>query len=103
MIATHPKAFEDYFENFDPTYNLFFHAAWSDYEEDGWIFIFEKDSKFFSIEGGHCIMVKDTTPDFATDLTPLTEDEVLEIMTEWQENEEDFVYWMARHKEHVHA
>lgn len=66
--------------------NLLFFAAWADYEEDGWVVICEKDGKYFYQEGGHCVMVG--YQPFEFDLLEISEEEVLDLMEEWEEHEE---------------
>lgn len=73
--------------NYDPSYNIVFEASWCDWEEYGWIYIFEKDGKYYALEGGHCVMCEsyDTTWD---DLYLVSEDEALELMFRWAEHED---------------
>lgn len=96
-------SFAGYFAGFDPSYNLIFSAGWSDWEEGGWLFIFEKDGQAYSIEGGHCVMTGTSEPSFPEDLEPLSQDEALAMMLEWEPNEntEDFEWdW---HRQRIEA
>lgn len=87
--------FESYFENYDPSYQLAYQASWQSWEEDGWIFIFQKGTEYFSIEGGYCVMVEDhSLQDFKIGLEgPLTEDQILEIMIQWDDIEDEIELW----------
>lgn len=70
---------------YDPSYHCVFYADWCDWEESGWIYIFEKDKVYYSLEGGCCIDTEDNT-DLSWDrLQYLTSDEeqALEVMLDW--------------------
>lgn len=81
--------YNDYFNGYDPSYELVFHSAWSSYEEHGWIFIFQKDKKFFSIEGGYCVMSEEGYKEANwSELVEISQEEALNLMLEWSDNEE---------------
>lgn len=80
--------YETYFNNYDPSYNLFFKGQWYSYEEYGWIMVFEKDNRFYYIEGGYCVFsdCNHILPDFK-DKEEIAEDYVLDILDGWKEDE----------------
>jgi len=41
---------------YDASYSLAYYNGWSDYEEHGWVAIFERDGQFFQCEGGYSPM-----------------------------------------------
>lgn len=83
------KLTEDYFCGYDDSYTYIFYSSWESYEENGWIFIFEKEGKYYSIEGGYCVMqVYPYKTTWGKDLSgPMSEDEALKLMIEWEEIE----------------
>lgn len=86
--------FEQFFNNYDSSYVECYHAAWSTYEEYGWIFVFKKENKYYSIRDGHCVYVPgsgDDLLDFKESLDgPLSEDEIWDIITEWNDVEKEW-------------
>jgi hypothetical protein len=78
--------YEDFFTNYDPGYKEVFHASWQDYEENGWIFIFEKGDEYFYIEGGYCVFGagEDQRPDFSHKYK-ITFEKAFEKMEEWKD------------------
>lgn len=77
----------DKIEGYDPSYIPIFHSSWSDWEEGGFVYIFEKDNKFYTIEGGHCVMVEDNSTVWDRDLCEISEDDAIQVMIEWEEKE----------------
>lgn len=69
-------------------FSLVFYAWWADYEEDGWIIIAEKDGRHYYQEGGHCVM--DDRPDYQVvwQPEPVTQEDALQLMLEWEEHED---------------
>lgn len=57
--------------------------SWSDYEEGGWVIVFDFLGELFVIEGGYCVMVQDNTFDFNPD--PLLDWEFEQLKQEWEE------------------
>lgn len=81
--------FDDFFEGYDPSYQLFFKASWQTWEEHGWIFIFEKDNQYYYIEGGYSVMSdNDYLPSFRKDLFELNEEQAFEKAKEWEDKED---------------
>ena len=79
--------FDEYFDGYTPEYELVFSSGWSSWEESGWIFIFEKDGRYFSMGGGDNedgSVRKCKIPD---DLCELTQEEALKDMLDWAEDE----------------
>jgi len=82
-------------KGYDPTYKYVFSASWSDYEDYAWIYIFEKDGKYYSLEGGQCSGAGygyfstewDHDWQFLEYLTD-SQDEVLQVMMDWQDCED---------------
>jgi hypothetical protein len=70
---------------YDPTYEIIHHAAWCDYEENGWMFILRKDQQLYLLTWSYSVMAEDNTPEWR----PMTvsEEEALEVMIEWEEHE----------------
>lgn len=71
---------------YDPTYEIVHHAAWSDYEESGWMFILRKDGQHYLLLHTYSVMADDNTPEWR----PMTvsEAEALEVMMEWEQHED---------------
>ena len=83
----HNINFEAYFTEYDPSYKLVFHAEWSDYEENGWIFIFWKNKEYFTIEGGYGIMQEDHNDrlfPLDANLFKVSEQGAFELMLDWE-------------------
>jgi hypothetical protein len=72
-------------EAYDTDYMPIWHAEWSDYEEWGWIYILEKDGRFYEQTGGYSVMSSDNTPYWAP--REITYEEMCEILDEWHEIE----------------
>jgi hypothetical protein len=70
---------------YDPSYEIVYHASWSDYEEHGYIYILRRDSQLYSLENGHSVMAEDNSERW--DLYPINEDQALTLMIEWDETE----------------
>jgi hypothetical protein len=79
-----------FFTGYDPTYEPIFHAAWADWEEDGWVWIFVKNGQYYGIEGGYCLGAGGDGRSDWQYLESLTHDEALNLMMEWEEHEEEF-------------
>lgn len=79
--------FEEYFTDYDPSYKIVFVGEWSDYEENGWIFIFCKDQQYFYLQGGYCLMVGWSPDPLFSDIDELTADEAIGMMLEWADVE----------------
>lgn len=79
-------SFSEYFDDYSPVYELMFSAAWSDWEESGWMFIFAKDGKLFILEGGDSPTGSSSKLSM-NDLCELSQDEALAAMLEWAEDE----------------
>ncbi len=71
---------------YDPTYEIIHHAAWSDYEENGWMFILRKGQQHYLLYGGFSVMAEDNTPEWRP--MPISEVEALEEMMEWERHED---------------
>ncbi|TLX16242.1 hypothetical protein [Rhizobium sp. MHM7A] len=42
---------------YDASYVLAYYNAWSDFEDNGWVAIFERNGQFFQCDGGYSPMV----------------------------------------------
>jgi hypothetical protein len=71
---------------YDPTYEIVHHAAWSDYEENGWMFILRKDSQLYLLTWAYSVMADDNTPKWYP--IPISESEALKEMIEWEQHED---------------
>ena len=81
--------YNDYFSGYDNSFEFVYHSSWSSYEEHGWIFIFEKNKKYYSIEGGYCVFQEFAENyNWNKDLMQITADESLNLMIEWDKNEQ---------------
>lgn len=79
------EQFADYFQNYDPSYEILFQDDWSGYEDSGWLFLFERDGKYYRIEGGtSALCYNDSPPNFKDELEEITADEVLASLEEWE-------------------
>lgn len=75
---------------FDPTYTCVYFNSWSSYEESGWRAIAEKDSQYYRFRGGYSVMAEGEQDDI-WEPEPISEDEALEDMFEWDKfAEEEF-------------
>ena len=90
MICASDLIFLSELPGFDPTYTCVYFNSWSSYEESGWLAIVEKNSQYFELRGGYSVMAEGNQDD-VWDLHPISEDEALEDMIEWDRiAEEDF-------------
>ena len=78
--------FEENFDGYDSSYRIVFVGEWSDWEENGWLFIFEKDNRFYFLQGSHCVMTINNRYSFKN-IQEITSDEALELMEEWADDE----------------
>lgn len=77
--------YDDYFSGYDSSFMCVFHDSWQTEEESGWIFIFKKENKYHSIEGGYCVMQElPYKYNWENDLVLISEDDVFELMDEWE-------------------
>jgi len=76
--------FEEYFTGYDPSYNLIFQAEWSSWEEHGFVFLFEKDNRYFSIEADQNAMNCHLELSWDQNLCELDESEAIDLMIEWE-------------------
>ena len=76
-------------DGYDPEYQPIFHAGWYGYEESSWVWIFERDGKYYDLTGGYSVMCEGDQNTVWSDLREITEDIALEIMLDWDEHEDD--------------
>ena len=67
--------------------NLVFYASWNTHEEFGLIVILERDGTYWIGHDGHCVMA--SPPQTAMAFTPISEDECMDEMVEWADDEDD--------------
>lgn len=72
---------------YNPEFEIVYYAYWSDYEESGYIFILYHERQFYSLRNGYCVMSDDNVDRW--DPHPITENEAIELMIEWEEIEEN--------------
>ena len=90
MICASQLMFLSELPGFDPSYTCVYYNNWSSYEESGWLAIAEKNSQYYRIRGGYSVMAEGDQNDI-WDPEPITEDEALEDMLEWDRiAEEEF-------------
>jgi hypothetical protein len=70
----------------DLTVNVLFFARWSNFEEGGGFYVFERDGQYFILEGGH--YVESEGPDWSWSPEAVTADVALARMLEWADDEE---------------
>lgn len=71
---------------YDPSYFKTYEGSWCDFEENGWIYIFTKDSKFYVLEYQYRVEAEDhSQPVWHNDFREVSDDEALELITEWDE------------------
>jgi len=79
-------------QGWDPTqWKIVFYAEWCDYEENGWHSVLLHNGQLYVQGGGHSVMSDDNRDRW--DPWPVTEDEALEIMLSWEENEQEIQDW----------
>lgn len=77
--------YDDYFSGYDSSLRCVYDASWQTEEEHGWIFIFKKDNKYYSIEGGYCVMQEFPYEyNWKDDHVLISEDEALDLIDEWE-------------------
>lgn len=69
---------------YDPGFVPVWHAAWSDYEECGWIYVLERDGRYFVQEGGYSVMADDNTPCWHP--YEVSDGRLWEILVDWEEH-----------------
>lgn len=74
------------FEGWDPSYEVIFLGAWSDYEESGWVAVMHRNGRYYEQHGGYCVMAEDNTDYW--DPYPVSEDQAIETMIEWHEHDQ---------------
>lgn len=79
------------FEDWDPAgWEVLFYAEWTDYEEHGWQAILKHSNQLYAQCGGHNVM---TNSEDYWDPKPVTDDQALEIMLDWEEYEQEIQEW----------
>ena len=73
-------------DGWDPAFEVIFYAAWSDYEESGWVAIMSHNGLYYEQRGGYCVMAEDNRDYW--DPSEITEDQELETMIEWHEHDQ---------------
>lgn len=69
---------------YDPSYKLEWYNSWQSYEEHGWKAVLSKDGQFFLIDGGYSVMGEGEQED-VWDLFPVTEDQAIDIITDFDD------------------
>ena len=78
---------------YDPDFEIVHHASWSTYEEHAWMFILRKDSQLYALEYQYSVMADDNS--VIWDPYPITDDQALQLMSEWEETEEEMQRFMS--------
>lgn len=66
--------------DYDPSYTPIYHGQWSSYEENGWMYLFERDGRYYILQGGYSVMAE-THPDPVFDVEEISFEEAFEEMT----------------------
>lgn len=78
---------------YDPDFKIVHHASWSSYEEHAWMFILSKDAQLYAFEYHYSVMAEDNS--VCWDPYPVTTDQALELMIEWEEAVEEMERLMS--------
>ena len=71
-------------QEYDPAYVPVWHASWCDYEESGWIYVLQKGTQYYVVQGGYSVMAEDNTSCWAP--MPVGDAELWEILLDWEEH-----------------
>ena len=78
---------EAYGDKYDSSMVPVWYSYWSDYEENGWSYVLEKDGQFYILSYRYSVMADDNECHW--DPYPVTEAEALEHMLSWEALYED--------------
>lgn len=78
---------------YTPAFEIVHYASWSDYEENGWIFILRKDNQLYALEYQYSVMSDDNSVRW--DPYPVSQDEAVELMISWEEAAEEMEQMMS--------
>lgn len=69
---------------YDPTYVPIYHGQWSSYEENGWVYLLEREGRYYLLRGGYSVMAE-THPDPVFDVEEISFEEAVAEMTSMEE------------------